>query len=186
MALTTEQKQTLKTAINAETNVAFVALRQTNDEQGMADFYNVLTSPAWYAWRPVSSVPDVLNSISWASLTPADAADGTSLFTNRALVCQAKQLNLQIILQGQQQVATGKLNIRQGLSDALQNVPAGVGGALVDAGWAGANKVKAVINRVVRRGERIFASGTGTTAVPGELTFEGTFSAQDISDALRA
>lgn len=186
MALTTEQLQTLKTAINAETDAAFVALRQANDEQGMADWYNATTSPAWYAWRPITPVAEVLNAISWANLTPADAANGTTLFTNLALVCQTKQLNLQIILQGQQQIATGKLNVRQGLSDALQNVPAGASGALVDAGWAGANKVKAVINRAVNRVERLFASGTGTTAVPGEVRFEGEINAQTISDALRA
>jgi hypothetical protein len=40
--------------------------------------------------------------------------------------------------------------------------------------------------RFARRGERVFATGTGTDATPGLLTFEGTISAQNVSDALRA
>ncbi len=184
MALTPAQQTTLGAAIAAETNATFVALRQVRNEEGMAAWLNADTSPAWYAWRPVTPTAEVLNSITWSSLTPADTADGTSQFTNRALACQAKQLNLQIILQGQQSVSTGKLNVRQGLSDALLNVPSGAGGALVDAGWAGTGKVKATITRVVTRGERIFASGTGTTGVPGDMTFEGRLNAQNISDAI--
>jgi hypothetical protein len=100
--------------------------------------------------------------------------------------CQGKQLNLQILLQGRESVATGKLTVRQGLTDALTNLPAGAGGALVDAGWLGAGKVKAAISRTVTRAERLYANGAGTAGTPGNLTFEGIVTAQNISDALRA
>ena len=186
MQLSVSQLQTLKTAIAAEVDSTFAALRTAGDEQGMADFYNADTSPAWYAWRPSTVAAEVFNAITWASLTPADTPDSTATYTNRALLCQAKQINLQILLQGQSWIATGKATIRQGLNDALQNVPAGSGGALLDAGWAGAGKVKAAISRVVTRGEKLYASGTGTAGQPGDMTQEGRITAQNISDALRA
>lgn len=183
--MTPEQLQTLKLAILAETDASFAELRQANDEQGMADWYN--TASAFSVWRTNTDTTNVFNAIVWSSLTPSDAADGTTTYTNRALVCQAKQINLQIMLQGQLSVATNRASIRQGLSDALLNVPAGAGGSLLDAGWLGAGKVKATIQRPCTRAERIWASGTGTTATPGDLgSFEGSVSAQDISDALRS
>lgn len=184
--MTPQQLATLKAAILAETDVVFVPLRQANNEQGMADWYNGLTSPAWVAWRPTTSAADILDAITWASLTPADSPDATATYTNRALLCQAKQLNLQIMLQGRESIATGKLTIRQGLTDSLTNLPAGAGGALVDAGWLGAGKVKTAISRTVSRAERLYANGTGTAGSPGNVTFEGSITAQDISDALRA
>lgn len=183
--MTPQQLQTLKTAILAETDAGFVAFRQANNEQGMADFYNAAS--AFFVWRPITSASTILDAVTWASLTPSDTADGTATFTNRALVCQAKQLNLQILLQGRESLATGLTNVRQGLTDALLNVPAGSGGALLDAGWLGAGKVKAAISRLATRGERLFATGTGTAGTPGLIGgFEGNVSAQDISDALRA
>lgn len=54
-------------------------------------------------------------------------------------------------------------------SDALVNVPSGASGALVDAGWLGAGKVKAAISRPASRLEQVFATGTGTSASPGSL-----------------
>jgi hypothetical protein len=182
--LTPAQLATLKAAILAETDAAFVIARNKRDDSAMEAFYAADTSPAWNAWRPSTAAADVFDAVVWANLTPADAPDGTALFTNRALLCQAKQINLQILLQGQQQIATGKLNVRQGLSDALQNVPAGAAGANVDAGWTGTGHVKLAIQRVVNKGERLFAAGTGTPAVPGDLTFDGRVTAQNISDAL--
>jgi hypothetical protein len=181
--MTPAQLTTFKAAILAEADPTLVAARQAGDEQAMATWYNGATSSI--VWRSSTSADDLLNAIAWANLTPADTADGTATYTNRALACQAKQLNLQVLLQGRSSLATGKLNLRQGLSDALQNVPAGTGGTLLDAGWAGAGKVKATISRACTRAEKVFTTGTGTAAVPIDLgSFEGTVNAQTISDAL--
>lgn len=183
--MTPSQLQTLKAAIAAETNQTFVDLRTAADETGMAAWYNA--DAAFQVWKSSTDAASLFNAITWKSLTPADAADGTALFTNRALVCQAKQINLQIILQGQTSIATGKVSLRQGLTDALLDVPAGASGALLDAGWLGAGKVKATIQRSCNRVERIWATGTGTANTPGDLgEFEGTVTVQNISDALRA
>ena len=133
-------------------------------------------------WRSTTDADLIADAIVWANLTPADTADGTAVFTNRALICQAKQINLQIMLQGRQSIPSGKLNFRQGLQDALLNVPAGVGGTLLDAGWLGNGKVKASISRFATVAEKIFATGTGTAPTPGNLVFDGLVSINDIGD----
>lgn len=174
-----------KAAILAETDIGFVALRQANETGLMAEWYNQLT--ASIVWRSTTPTDEILNGIIGASLTPTDTPDNTVAYTNRALSCQAKQINLQMYLQKTGTLPTGKLNIRQTLQDALLNVPSGVSGALQDAGWAGTGKVKDIISRSCTRAEKIFASGTFTSAVPGNLgAFEGMVSNDDILNALRS
>lgn len=183
--MTPAQLSTLKAAIAAETNPEFVLLRNSGATGAMADWYNGESTV--YAWRPTASADDIVNTITWASLTPTDPASGTAIALERAYICQGKQLNLQIMLQGRvTPVPTGKNNIRQALSDALQNVPAGTAGALLDAGWIGANRVKAAITRLATRCEALFASGNGTEASPSTLTFEGGVRNEDIVLALAA
>lgn len=181
--LTSDQKLALKTAIEADN--AFVNVPHTSDgASAIADAFNLPASPAFYVWETRTSADKVMDAISWASLTPADAPDGTQTWLNRAIMCQSKQLNLQILLQGRDQISAAKTNVRAGLSDALLNVPSGVGGSLVDAGWIGAGKVKAAITRVTTRSEKIFSTGTGTAATPATLTYEGNLVYQDVLDAM--
>ena len=123
------------------------------------------------------------DAILWDRLTPVDTPDGTAIQTNRLLLCQSKQINLQVLLQGRDTIGTGRPNLRNGLSDALLNVPSGVDGATQDAGWIGAGRVKATITRFATIAERAFATGTGTTGTPGALgSFEGSLTIQDIGD----
>lgn len=176
---------TFKAVILAETDPTFVALRQANETGQMAAWYNQLFSPAFQVWRTYTPAYEVFNAISWSKMTPSDAADASAAYTNRALACQSFQMNLQILLQGQSSIATSKLSIRQGLQDALLSVPSATGGVVQDAGWAGAGRVKATIQRPVTRAEKIWATGTGTTGSPGDLgAFEGTVSNTDIVNAL--
>lgn len=182
MSLTSQQKATLKAFIDADPVMS--ALPQNSDGAfAIAASLNVVADPAYFAWRPVTPASEIMDAITWANLTPNDTADGTATFTNRALVCQAKQLNLQILLQGRESVATGKSNVRSGLTDALTNVPSGANGAPVDAGWLGAGKVKTAITRTVTVFEQVFASGSGTTGTPSTLALEGPISYQDVQEA---
>jgi hypothetical protein len=183
MALSPEQLVILKAEVLAETDAAFIAARVAGNNALMANFYAENTNPAFYVWKSVVSTDDIFDAITWSSLTPSDSVDGTATYTNRALLCQAKQLNLQLLLQGRNMVNATKLKIRQALTDALQNVPAGAGGALLDAGWS---SVKATMYRVVNKGERPFATGTGTTGVPGLANWEGKLSSEDIRNALES
>ena len=180
--MTPQQLATLKATINA--NPTWAALPLTGAASlVIRDGLNADFSPQFFVWR--SSVPteEIFNAITWASLTPADTPDATVTYTNRALACQAKQINLQIMLQGRATLDTGKSATRQGRTDALQNVPAGAGGALLDAGWLGAGKVKATITRTCSVFEKAFATGTGTAGTPGVLVLEGPVSADDVQAA---
>jgi hypothetical protein len=176
-----------KQAILAESDPTFSALRDANETGQMALWYNQEQSPMFTVWRSSATTSEILNGVVGANLTPLDTPDGTAMFTNRALVCQAKQINLQMYLQKDGSLPVGQLNIRQTLQDALTNVPSGAGGALLDAGWAGTGKVKDIISRPCTRAEKIWATGTGSTGVPGNLgAFEGTVSNDDILNALRS
>lgn len=175
--LTPAQSQSLRTAIHADTNIT--ALVNARDVNALVTYLSADSSSI--VWRSTTSAADVLDAVQWASLTPTDVPDGTALYTNRALMCQAKQINLQVLLQGVSSVSTGKPNIRIGLQDALTNVPSGVSGALVAAGWAA---VKTAISRPANLFEAVFATGTKTASAPGVLVVEGTPSLTDIAEAL--
>ncbi len=170
--MTPAQYTTLKSLADAD-QTASALIAQGNDI-GLADWMNAPTSQ--YIWRQYTPADDVFDAIVWANLTPIDAPDGTALWTNRALLCQAKQINLQIMLQGKERIATAKATTRAGLSDALLNVPSGASGATQSAGWAA---VKSVISRIGTRAEMALATGAGTQGSPSVPSFDGTISAYD-------
>jgi hypothetical protein len=179
--LTTAQLSTLKAAILAETDPTFDALRATGQTGAMAAWYN--EDSAFVVWRNSTKAVDILAAVTWANFTPADAADATALYTNRALLCQLKRDNLWCML-ARDSLPTSSASTRTNLSDALQNVPAGVGGALLDGGWLGTGKVKAAISRFATKAEALFTTGTGTSNTPGALVWEGIVSNQNVVDAL--
>lgn len=177
MPLTANQITALRPAVAAEPSLAQAIL--SGNDLAIAQWLNAAAVPDYFVWRPITGTGEILDAITWANLTPADTADGTAAFTNRALACQAKQLNLQILLQGRNDLATGKTTVRQGLSDALTNVPAGAAGAPLDAGWLGAGKVKAAITRKASNAEKALATGTGTAGTPSVMGFEGDVSVNE-------
>lgn len=174
-----------KAAIFAETDPSFVALRNANETGQMAAWYNVAST--FVVWRPTTPVRDIANQINWKNLTLSDAADSSATFTNRVLQCQSFQMTVQSLLMAAAQTGvldTGRPNIRNGLSDSLSAVPSGAGGSTQSAGWA---NVKTAISRACTRAERIWATGTGTSATPGDMgAFEGIVTNDDIVNALRA
>lgn len=180
--LTTEQAAELKTAMLAD--AALAQWRTDRRDDLIAAYYNEQAAPAFYVWRSVVSTDEVIDAILWDRMTPVDTPDGTAIQTNRLLLCQAKQMNLQVLLQGRESINTGRANLRALLSDALLNVPSGAGGATQDAGWIGVGRVKATISRLVTRAERLFATGTGAAGTPGSLVFEGSITTSDISAML--
>jgi hypothetical protein len=180
-ALTSAQLVTLKANIAANVDSTFIALRNAGSTGDMANWYNVASS--FIVWSTYTAVADINDNIVWANLTPVDAPDTTQLWMNRALLCQGKQFNLQIMLGGLNVVNSSKTNIRAGLQDALTNVPSGTAGALVSAGWV---PVKTVMQRAATRGEAVFATGTGTSTTPGSLVYDGMISNYDIINALNS
>lgn len=186
--MTPAQISTLRADILAQTDPAFVALRNAGESGQITDFYNAMITPATYCWRATTPVDEIFDGVTWANLTPnavpPTVAADAEVFTARALKAQAKQLNLQIMLQGRQALTTGKVKIRDGLQDALTGLPTAIDGSDMAAGWPA---VKAIITRTITRAERLFATGTTfTQANPGTLgAWEGMVSNDDVLAALR-
>ena len=155
-----QQLQTLKAAILAETDPTFAALRQANDETGMANWYNAAS--AITAWKTAVSIDEIMrNGMDWARVD--------NLSVGKARIWDW----------------LGRL----GSFDASKpNVRAGIDAAWV--GTAADLAVRAAVyvhcKRLASRVEALFATGTGTDAAPAVMGLEVTVSAQTISDALRA
>jgi hypothetical protein len=158
--LTTEQLTTLKAAIAAETDSAFVTLRTANDEQGMADFYNAASTKI--VWR---------TGISRAALT-VDGFDFTQV--DNLTVGQARIWDWLFEDGPLNPSESGK---RAAVSEAWKGTA-----AKVAVGTFVLGKCK----RAATKGEALYATGTGTDGSPAVLAFEGALTAQNISDALRA
>lgn len=175
---------TLKAAILASADPAVIAaigggVVGRNDTE-LARLYNL--DSTFVVWRKDASKSKMFGAITWKSMTPADAPDGTTIQTNRHLACQGKQFVLQTMLISPGETLDMSIQkIRDGIKDSLQDLPAGVSGALLDAGWAA---TKAVATRFVTVAEKIFATGDGTAAVPGTPVFEGTITIDDIGRAM--
>lgn len=176
--MTLAQKATLKADILAK-QASGQPLFGISNEAQIAAYYNAQAVPPFYAWRTTTPAADIGNAIVWSALTPVDTPDGTAIYTNRALLCQAKQINIQTLIQGRETVASNKASIRAGLQDALTNIPSGVGGVSTGGGW---NAVKSVMTRTASMLEKLFAAGTGTAVSPADLGCEATLTDQMVSD----
>lgn len=161
MALTPAQLTTLKAAILAETDATFVAMRQAENDDGMAAFFNAEAAPAYVLWRSAVTQDEIMqNGFDWArvdNLSVGKARIWEWLFDN-----QARSFN------------PSKENVRAG----------------IDATWVGTvadSAVRAAVylhcKRKAKRGEKVFATGVGTDAAPSVTTFEGNLRPQDVSDA---
>ena len=183
--MTPSQLATLKSAILSETAPAFVTLRQANDEQGMADYYNADSgSVVWQTAAPVSAVQD---AIDYTAYTPNGTIDGTAAVTNRLLAAQTKQINLQLMLQGKTTLDATPNRVRGALLDATTNLPTGTNGAIQSAAGTDGARVLNALTRPATRGERLYTASATTTGTVSafRLSFEGNVTAQDVSDALR-
>jgi len=179
MALTNAQLLLIKTEISADP-VLNVLANTPDNAFAIADALNLTASPDFFVWQTACPTQMIFNAINWANLTPSDAPDVTIIFTNRALLCQGKQFNLQIILTGRETINATNALVRSGLQDALTAVPSGALGASRSAGWAA---VQLALQRKATRAEKVLATGTGSTASPGLMGFEGALTYQDVLDA---
>ena len=175
--MTPAQITLVKAAIAADP-VASIATMDDPGHQVVQLWLNGV-DPAYFVWKSTTDAAAINDAVSWANLTPTDAADATATFTNRALMCQAKQINLQILLQGQDSINSGKSNIRAGFQDALTNIPSGAAGAVQSANWVA---VKTAMTRNATVLEKILATGTGTAASPASMGFEGVLSLVQVKD----
>jgi hypothetical protein len=183
VSLTLSQLQTLKADIAADPTLNTIP-NNGDGNDAIAKAYAVVPSPDFFVWATDVPVQTIYDSIVWANLTPSDAPDGTQLWMNRALACQGKQFNVQILLQGQTRINGAKVNVRAGLQDALSNIPSGAAGAQVSAGWV---PVRTALARKANRLEKLFANVSGgngsTAATAATMVVEGFISYSDIEQA---
>lgn len=171
------QLLTLKAAILADSAIADLVAQGATG--AIAEYLR--TNSTFVVWRTATATQDIYDAINWANLTPADAPDSTQLWLNRAIACQGKQFNLQTLLQGRDHIRSSKANIRAGLQDALTAIPSGPGGANRNGGSAA---VQTAMQRFATIGEKIFATGTGTAASPGNIVLEAVPTDYEVVQAL--
>jgi len=188
MALTTEQAAIFKTALFAETDVTLVEYRANGQTTLIRDWYNSSNTAGFIVWKQQTPVAEIQDCVIWANFTPANpvtSLDAIALQNtlNQLLACQGKQFNLQMLLSGSGMssvVSTGKANIRVGLQDAASSIPSDINLGTRAGGWAA---IKAAIQRPATRIEKLFATGTGTSANPGDIVVTG-LSEKDVILAL--
>lgn len=158
--LTTQQLQMLKADIAADP----VLSAYPNNSDGsyeIAKAYNLQASPNFTVWKksvPVSDVGEAMKSSEVAGLTTAD--------TNRLMVLV--------------QYAGGNFN------PSLTETRAGFDDIFSGAGGTQTRQALLVLwRRLATRGEKLFATGTGTDASPATSAFEDgwTLAYQDVDAA---
>lgn len=179
MPLTTQQKTALKAAIIADGGAITTAYQQGASSQ-VANLCNAATAVS--VWRTDAPVDAILDAVDFSRYTPNDPADGTAIYTNRTLLAQTKQINLQLMLQGRDSLDCSKLNIRSSLRDAVTAVPTGAGGNPTQPGGASGATVLAACTRNATFAE---AALKGASAQTGSVTafllgFEGQIITSDI------
>lgn len=170
MSLTTAQYQALRNDVAANTNApggssvyASTPINQIpNNSDGndaIAAYYNGLTAPAFVVWRTSVSIGDV-----GKTFNANDLAGLSSLNTQRLQ-------NLASWLSSG--VNPSLASVRQFFDDIFS----GAGGS------ATRTALLALWKRSARRVETLFATGTGSDAVPATLVVEGTVASRDIEMA---
>lgn len=184
MPLTSAQRAALRADIAADPALAQLPVTQ-DSSYAIAAAYNALASPDFLVWNTATPVQSIYDAITWSAYTPTDAPDSTATYTNRLLVIQTKQMNLQNMLQGRSTVDASLQNFRAGLRDAVVALPAGAAGAAVSAGGASGATVLTACTRKATRAEKLFSTGNQTTGsvTASIMGYVGTISPSDVDEA---
>ncbi len=158
--MTPEQLALLKTAILADPVLAAQPLN-SDGNFAVAQALNLPSAPAFIVWRTDASIDEIMrNGMDWARV------DNLSVGKSRIWDWMGR---------------LGTLNASR------PNIRAGI-----DATWVGTAAdlaVRATVyshcKRTATRGEAILATGTGSDASPGTMTFEGQLTYQMVEEARR-
>jgi hypothetical protein len=147
-----------------------LSLLPLNDDAAftIAAAYNAVASPDHWAWR---------TKVTKKEFTQTAGPDGTTFnWTGNGFITRSagEQAAWQELFNGEQAINPSLANVRQAIADILSGT-----------GNAAANRTHmlAVGRRKVTRAEKLFATGTGSTASPAIMSFEGTISFQDVAQA---
>jgi len=161
MTLSTAQLPALKSAILAETDQTFAGYRANGQTPLMAAWFNeASTFVVFKSSETVAAVGQAVNYVAFEALTTANL-EKINTFT---------RLNMQTF-------PPSKADVRSFWANVFSGALGGQGQATRDA-------LEALWRRFAKRGEKLYATGTGTTLAPGALVFEGNITDADISAAL--
>jgi len=153
--MTPTQLAALKADINADAALASLPMN-SDGAFAIAAAYNLDAVPDFIVWRTSVSTDEIMNNgFVWT------AVDSMTVGKARIWDWMSRLGSIN----------PSKANIRQGLVDAF------------GAGTAMANGILPHLKRKASRGEKLFASGTGSDAQPGTMAFEGAISFQDVEAA---
>lgn len=187
--LTTDQLTTLKAGIAAQTDPAFVAMRNAGSTGAMAEWLNQ-PNGTQKAWDTQASWTDIQNAIEYAKYTPLNAdIPTTTAGTNKMLAILIKLTVQQNMLIGMQYgLDAGKAGVVAGLLDSVIQVPAGASSALVAPGGAAGVNVANAITRIASIAESLFITSSPTfgTVTAALLSWSGMLGNDDVVNALRA
>jgi hypothetical protein len=166
-ALTTAQLQTLKASIAAS---EFSALPKNADSAAtVAAAYNLDASPDFWVWRTSVTKSEFVNSTS---------GDGTTFnWTGTGFIgrSQGERDAWREIFNGTDSCNPSLANVRQAFADIFS-------GATAPAP-ANRTHLLAVARRRCSRAERLYTTGTGSTASPAVMGWEGTLGGDDVQNA---
>lgn len=162
--LTLAQLQAIKANILATPELA----AQPNNSDGafaISAYYAVVASPDFWAWRTNITKEELTNSVSVDATTFTWVGNG---FITRSVGEQTAWKELG------DTINASLANVRQAFSDIFS----GTGNAALNR-----THLLAVARRKTTRIEKLLATGTGSTASPAVMGFEGTVSIQDVDIA---
>jgi hypothetical protein len=168
--LTEAQLPTLKAAILAETDPVFVEFRTQGATGAMANFFNLEAVPAYWVWKTKVPKTDYTNGVS---------VDGTTFsWTGSGFITrqQGERDAWRELFSTGNAVNPSLANVRQAFTDIFSGGTA--------PAPANRTHLLAMSRRPATRGEKLFATGAGTTANPSLLVFEGSISGDDVVQAL--
>lgn len=156
--MTPQQLATLKAAIDADPVLAATPLDSTGYKQ-VADAMNLAAAgPNNVCWKTTVTIRETgqaFNGAEWAGMTSANHS------------------RLQTVAQYLMNYNAALPDIRAMFND----IWSGAGGTITRA------SLLVLWKRTMKRGEKLYATGTGSDASPATLTFEGNITSPDVAEA---
>jgi len=153
--LTIEQLQILKATIDADPVLAAHPLTPDGAWE-IAEAFNAPSSPSFTVWKTFIEAEEIMsNGFVWT------AVDALSVGKARIWDWMTRYGSIN----------PSKVNVRQGLADCF------------GAGSPMANVILPQCKRIATKAEALFATGTGSDASPGNMTFEGVLTYREVQQA---
>lgn len=153
MALTTAQLATLKADILANPTLSSQPMN-SDGHFFIAQYYNVTASPDFWVWRTNVPTKDCKTAMVWTEYIGRSAGER-----------EAWQFMLSNGI-----INAADVNVRQGIQDIFSG----------PSGLQSRTNLTNIARRLATRAETLLATGTGSTASPATMGFEGNLSFQDI------